>query len=203
MIFLKLFLEFLKIGLFTFGGGYGMIPLVRETVLKNDWMSESEFLNMIGLSEVTPGPIAINMATYVGSLQGSATTLGTFGGFLGSLTATIAVILPAFVIMLIFAIFLKKFGSQKHIKNALKGINPVAIALIASTALILLSDVLFPISTSNGVSDSFSRTSIFIFLIIVFIYIVVTRVLKKKAHPIMIICLGALLGLIVNYINLI
>ena len=203
MIFLKLFLEFLKIGLFTFGGGYGMIPLVRETVLKNDWMSESEFLNMIGLSEVTPGPIAINMATYVGSLQGSATTLGTFGGFLGSLTATIAVILPAFVIMLIFAIFLKKFGSQKHIKNALKGINPVAIALIASTALILLSDVLFPISTSNGVSVSFSRTSIFIFLIIVFIYIVVTRVLKKKAHPIMIICLGALLGLIVNYINLI
>ena len=203
MIFLKLFLEFLKIGLFTFGGGYGMIPLVRETVLKNDWMSESEFLNMIGLSEVTPGPIAINMATYVGSLQGSATTLGTFGGFLGSLIATIAVILPAFVIMLIFAIFLKKFGSQKHIKNALKGINPVAIALIASTALILLSDVLFPISTSNGVSVSFSRTSIFIFLIIVFIYIVVTRVLKKKAHPIMIICLGALLGLIVNYINLI
>ena len=203
MIFLKLFLEFLKIGLFTFGGGYGMIPLVRETVLKNDWMSESEFLNMIGLSEVTPGPIAINMATYVGSLQGSATTLGTFGGFLGSLIATIAVILPAFVIMLIFAIFLKKFGSQKHIKNALKGINPVAIALIASTALILLSDVLFPISTSDGVSVSFNRTSIFIFLIIVFIYIVITRVLKKKAHPIMIICLGALLGLVVNYINLI
>ena len=203
MIFLKLFLEFLKIGLFTFGGGYGMIPLVRETVLKNDWMSESEFLNMIGLSEVTPGPIAINMATYVGSLQGSATTLGTFGGFLGSLIATIAVILPAFVIMLIFAIFLKKFDSQKHIKNALKGINPVAIALIASTALILLSDVLFPISTSDGVSVSFNRTSIFIFLIIVFIYIVITRVLKKKAHPIMIICLGALLGLVVNYINLI
>ena len=203
MIFLKLFLEFLKIGLFTFGGGYGMIPLVRETVLKNDWMSESEFLNMIGLSEVTPGPIAINMATYVGSLQGSATTLGTFGGFLGSLIATLAVILLAFVIMLIFAIFLKKFGSQKHIKNALKGINPVAIALIASTALILLSDVLFPISTSDGVSVSFNRTSIFIFLIIVFIYIVITRVLKKKAHPIMIICLGALLGLVVNYINLI
>ena len=203
MIFLKLFLEFLKIGLFTFGGGYGMIPLVRETVLKNNWMSESEFLNMIGLSEVTPGPIAINMATYVGSLQGGMTSLGGFGAFLGSLIATLAVILPAFVIMLIFSIFLKKFGSQKHIKNALKGINPVAIALIASTALILLSDVLFPISTNNGVSVSFSRTSIFIFLIIVFIYIVITRVLKKKAHPIMIICLGALLGLVVNYINLI
>ena len=203
MIFLKLFLEFLKIGLFTFGGGYGMIPLVRETVLKNGWMSESEFLNMIGLSEVTPGPIAINMATYVGSLQGGATSLGTFGGFIGSLIATIAVILPAFVIMLIFSIFLKKFENQKHIKNALKGINPVAIALIGSTALILLSDVLFPISTSNGVSVSFNRLSIFIFLLIVFIYIIITKVLKKKAHPIMIICLGALLGLVVNYINLI
>ena len=180
-----------------------MIPLVRETVLKNGWMSESEFLNMIGLSEVTPGPIAINMATYVGSLQGGATSLGAFGGFLGSLIATIAVVLPAFVIMLIFSIFLKKFGSQKHIKNALKGINPVAIALIASTALILLSDVLFPISTTDGVSISFNRASIFIFLLIGFIYIVITKVLKKKAHPIMIICLGALLGLIVNYINLI
>ena len=203
MIFLKLFLEFLKIGLFTFGGGYGMIPLVREAVIKNGWMSESEFLNMIGLSEVTPGPIAINMATYVGSLQGSATSLGSFGGFLGSLIATLAVILPAFVIMLIFAIFLKKFGSQKHIKNALKGINPVAIALIASTALILLSDVLFPISVEKNVSVSFNHTAIFIFLIIGFVYIIITKVLKKKAHPILIICLGALLGLIVNYINLI
>ena len=203
MIFLRLFLEFLKIGLFTFGGGYGMIQLVRETVLRNGWMSESEFINMIGLSEVTPGPIAINMATYVGSLQGSASSLGAFGGFLGSLIATVAVILPAFIVMLIFSIFLKKFGQQKHIKNALKGINPVAIALIMSTALILLSDVLFPINTTDSVSVSFNRTSIFIFLLIAFIYLVITNVLKKKAHPILIICLGALLGLVVNYINLI
>ncbi len=203
MIFLTLFLEFLKIGLFTFGGGYGMIPLVRETVLKHGWMSEGEFLNMIGLSEVTPGPIAINMATYVGSTQGSLTSLGAFGGFLGSLLATTAVILPAFIIMLIFAIFLKKFGSQKHIKNALKGINPVAIALIMSTALILLSDVLFPITLENGFHVSTNRTSIFIFLLIFFIYIIHTQVLKKKAHPILIIVLGALLGIVVNYINLI
>lgn len=202
MIFLTLFLEFLKIGLFTFGGGYAMIPFVRETVIKHEWMSEAEFLDMIGLSEVTPGPVAINMATYVGQIQGSQ-VLGTFGGFLGSLISTIAVILPAFIIMLIFSIFLKKFGQQKHIKNALKGINPVAIALIASTSLILLSDVLFPINTSGSVSISFERTSIFIFLLIGFIYLVITKVLKKKAHPILLIGIGAFLGIVVNYIVII
>ena len=201
MIFLTLFLEFLKIGLFTFGGGYGMIPLVRETVLNRGWMDEAEFLNMIGISEVTPGPIAINMATYVGSLQGSI-YLGQFGGFLGALIATIAVILPAFIIMLLFSILLKRIGNQKHIKNALKGINPVAIALIGSTAIILLSDVLFPVRLDNGFSISFDRTSIFIFLLIIFSYLVITRVLKKKAHPIFMIGLGALLGLIVNYLYL-
>lgn len=199
MIFLILFLEFLKIGLFTFGGGYAMIPLVKETVLNHGWLSEAEFLNMIGLSEVTPGPIAINMATYVGSLQGSA-ELGAFGGFFGALIATVAVILPAFVIMLIFSIFLKKFGENKYIKNALKGINPVAIALIFTTALILLSDVLFPISTTDGVSILFNRTPIFIFLIIAFTYLCVNRFLHKKVNPMMVIIFGAILGIAVNYI---
>ena len=199
MIFLSLFLEFLKIGLFTFGGGYAMIPLVKETVLKHGWLTEAEFLNMIGLSEVTPGPIAINMATYVGSLQGSS-SLGAFGGFLGALIATIAVILPAFIIMLIFSIFLKKFGEQRHIKNVLKGINPVAIALILSTALILLSDVLFPISTSGRFSIVFNRTSIFIFLLIAFTYLCLTKFMHKKVNPIYLIILGAVLGVAVNYI---
>ena len=199
MIFLILFLEFLKIGLFTFGGGYAMIPLVKETVLRHEWLTESEFLNMIGLSEVTPGPIAINMATYVGSLQGSA-ELGAFGGFLGALIATVAVILPAFLVMLIFSIFLKKFGENKHIKNVLKGINPVAIALIASTALILLSDVLFPINTENGFTIEFNRTPIFIFLIIAFTYLCVTKFMKKKINPILVIMFGAILGIAVNYL---
>ena len=104
MIYLYLFLEFFKIGLFTFGGGYAMIPLVEETVLKYGWATENEFYNLIGVCESTPGPIAVNMATYIGS---------TVGGFFGSLLATLGVILPAFIIMLIISALLKNFSSNK------------------------------------------------------------------------------------------
>ena len=92
MIYLYLFLEFFKIGLFTFGGGYAMIPLVREVVLQYGWMTEETFTTFIGVCESTPGPIAVNMATYIGS---------TTGGFLGSLLATLGVILPSFIIILL------------------------------------------------------------------------------------------------------
>lgn len=202
MIFLTLFLEFFKIGLFTFGGGYAMIPLIRETVMQHQWMSESEFLNMIGVSEVTPGPIAINMATYIGSIQGGA-ALGPFGSFLGSLTATLAVILPAFIIMLIIAIILKKIIKNKFVQGLLKGIRPVAVALIFSAGLTLLSDVLFPINISNGnFSVTFNKIPIFIFLIISFIYLVYKFVTKKKLSPVLIIISSAIIGIAVNYIIL-
>ena len=100
MQYLYLFLEFFKIGLFTFGGGYAMIPLVKETVLTHNWLTEEQFYNFLGVCESTPGPIAINMATYVGNVQ---------GGILGSLIASIAVILPSFIIILIIAAILKNF----------------------------------------------------------------------------------------------
>ena len=200
MIFLQLFLEFFKIGLFTIGGGYAMIPLIKETVLSYGWLSEEAFLDMIGVSEVTPGPIAINMATYVGSMQGGL-VMGSFGSFLGGLIATIAVILPAFIIMLLISIVLKKVIKNRFVQGALKGMRPVAIALIFSAGLTLLSDVLFPISYSNGnFSFGFNKTSVFIFLLIVFISVVVTKVCKKKIPPIMVILLSAVLGLIVNYL---
>jgi len=201
MIYLYLFLEFFKIGLFTFGGGYAMIPLIKEVVLTRGWMSESEFLNMIGLSEVTPGPIAINMATYVGSTQGGQ-YMGAFGSFLGSATATIAVILPAIIIMLIVSLILKRFMKNRFVQGALSGIRPVAIALILSSGIILLSDVLFPISTTNGFSVTLNRMTIFIFLLIAFIYFVATKLFKKKISAIKLILIGACLGIVVNYINL-
>ena len=93
-----LFLTFLKIGAFTFGGGYGMVSLVRETVISNGWLTESEFLNFIAVSESTPGPLAVNMATFIGSTQ---------GGILGSFLATLGVVLPSIVIILLIAAVLK------------------------------------------------------------------------------------------------
>ena len=95
MIYLRLFLEFFKVGLFTFGGGYAMIPLIKEMVLKYGWLTETQFYDFIGVCETTPGPIAVNMATYIGSVN---------GGFLGSLVATIGVVLPSFIIILMIVI---------------------------------------------------------------------------------------------------
>ena len=121
MIYLLLFFEFFKIGLFTFGGGFAMIPLVEEVVLQHNWLSESAFYNFIGVCESTPGPIAINMATYVGSMQ---------GGLLGSIVATLGVVLPSFIIILIIASVLKKFTDNKYFKAFIKGVKPVVVALI-------------------------------------------------------------------------
>ena len=191
MLYLTLFLEFLKIGLFTFGGGYAMIPLIREVVLKHGWMDEAQFLNMIGVAEVTPGPIAVNMATYVGSTQ---------AGFLGALLCTLGVILPAFVIMLLISILLKKFMKNKYVQSALSGIKFVAIALIAASAITIFADVLFPYSLSNGISFSINWVAVKMFVLVVAGYFLLKILLKKKPGPISIIIMSAVIGLMVNYL---
>lgn len=203
MIFLTLFLEFFKIGLFTIGGGYAMIPLLEQTVNKYGWLSGSEFLDMIGLSEITPGPIAINMATYIGSIQGGQ-ALGFFGSILGSLIATLAVVLPAFIIMLLIAIFLKKLMKNKYVQGALKGIRPVAFALIFTAGIFLFSDFLTPINNVDGqFSISANKIGIFIFMLIAFAYFVYRFVSKKKVSPILLILSSAIIGIVVNYLLLI
>ena len=192
MIYLYLFLEFFKIGLFTFGGGYAMIPLVKEAVLSHGWMDEAHFIDMIGLSEVTPGPIAINMATFVGSEQ---------GGILGSLIATIGVVLPAFIIMLLISILLKRFMKNRFVQASLNGIKSVAIALITSSAIILLSDVLFPYNYQNGAfSVSFNLDLIKIFVLIIAGYFLLRMIFKKKISPIFVILMSAGIGLLYYYI---
>ena len=191
MLYLTLFLEFLKIGLFTFGGGYAMIPLIKEVVLKHGWLSEEQFLNMIGVSEVTPGPIAINMATYVGSTQ---------GGILGAVLCTLGVVLPAFIIMLLISILLKKVIKNKYVQSSLNGIKFVAVALIASSALTLFADVLFPYNLGQNASITPNTTAIKIFILIVAGYFLLKILLKKKPGPISIIIMSAIIGLIVNYL---
>ena len=191
MNYLILFLEFLKIGVFTFGGGYAMIPLVKEAVLKHGWMNEETFLNMIGVSEVTPGPIAINMATYVGSTQ---------GGFLGALLCTLGVVLPSFIIMLLISILLKKYMKNKYVQSALGGIKFVAIALIAASALTIAADVLFPYSIDGGFSMSVNLVAIKMLVIIAASYFLLKILLKKKPGPISVILMSAIVGLIINYL---
>ena len=183
MIFLQLFLEFFKIGLFTFGGGYAMIPLIKEVVLNYGWLTEEQFMDFIGVCESTPGPIAINMATFVGSSQAS---IG------GAAVATLGVVLPSFIIILLVASILKKFIKNKFVDRALTGIKAVVIGLILSTGIISLIQCIGYESLS---SFNANYASIIIFSILVLVYFIYLKVTKKKLNAILIIVVAALLGL--------
>lgn len=134
MIYLRLFLNFLMIGALSFGGGYGMVSLVRETVLSNGWLTENEFLNFIAVSESTPGPLAVNMATFIGS---------TLGGILGSFVATLGVVLPSFLIILLIASALKNLMKYAPVNAFLSGVRPCVVAMILATALSMALSTLF------------------------------------------------------------
>lgn len=192
MIYLWLFLEFLKIGLFTFGGGYAMIPLVQEAIEKHDWLTESQFTYMIGLCEVTPGPIALNMATFVGA---------TNGGFLGGLLATLGVVIPSFVIICIVAALLAKFAKNKYVSYALKGTMAVAIGLIIYATLVMIGQVLTPVSiTNNSLKISANLNSLRLFVLVVGAYGLMWILRKKKPGPISVIGMAALVGLIFGFL---
>ena len=189
MIYLTLFLEFFKIGLFSFGGGFGMIPLVEEAVVNHGWLSESSFYDFIGVCESTPGPIAINMATYIGSTQ---------GGLLGSIVATLGVVLPSFIIILLIASVLKHFTENKYFKSFVKGVQPVVVGLLVSTGFIMLLKAIGVIGKS---SISIDIPSVIIFLILVCIYFLYKKCFKKKLTAIQLIIISAILGIAISLIS--
>lgn len=189
MIYLQLFYEFFIIGLFTFGGGYAMIPLIQDVVVKNEWLAIEEFYNFIGICESTPGPIAVNMATYVGSTQ---------GGILGSVCATLGVVLPSFIIILLIAALLNKLTSNKYFKNFIKGVRPVIVSLILFAGIkLLIKCIGIDIHT---LKVSFSYISLIIFGLIIGIYLLITKVFKKKLSAIYIILISAVLGIALSFI---
>ena len=122
MIYLDLLIGFLKVGLFSFGGAYGAIPLIRDIVLSYGWLSDEMLTYMIAVSESTPGPIMVNLATYVGSEK---------AGILGSLIATLAVVLPSFIIVLLITALLKTVLKNKYVQAVFRGLKPCMIGIIA------------------------------------------------------------------------
>ena len=126
MIIMKLFWEFFKVSCFTFGGAYGAIALIRDMVISNGWLSEERLAYMIAISESTPGPIMVNMATYIGSDQ---------AGFLGSLVATIAVVLPAYLVILLVLGILKNTLKNPWVQAALRGLKPCVVGIVLATGL--------------------------------------------------------------------
>ena len=186
MIYLELFLAFLQVGAVSFGGGYGMISLIREKALLHGWLTEEELLNMIAVSESTPGPIAVNMATFVGSAQ---------GGILGSFLATLGVVLPSFVIILIIATVIRNFLKYRGVQAFLGGVRPCVVGLILATAQTMLLSSLFAFKSigSTIVPDT---KSLIIFAVIVLIAGIFKKIRKKTLSPILLILMSAGLGMV-------
>ena len=188
MIFLELFWTFFKIGAFTFGGGYAMLPLIQEEVLRHSWVVESELINFIAVSESTPGPFAINMATYVGSQVGG--DYGILGSIFGAFCATMGVVLPSFIVILIVAKFYEKYKKSRIVKGCMSGLKPAVVGLIGAAILSVVGEVLFP----AGVSLSVLTNPTFYVSIGIFA-LTCTLAFWKKVHPIILIVLSAAIGI--------
>lgn len=186
MILLELLLTFLKVGAVSFGGGYAMISLIRDECLSHGWLGESELLNFIAVAESTPGPIAVNMATFVGSSQ---------GGILGALMATLGVVLPSFVIILLIAAIFTGLMKYAGVKALLGGIKPAVIGLILGTAVTMLLGQLLGVASLDSISSP-DLLGLAIFAIIAAVAITVGRVRKKPISPIILILLSGVLGVI-------
>ena len=186
MIYLKLFLNFLMIGALSFGGGYGMVSLVRETVISNGWLTESEFLNFIAVSESTPGPLAVNMATFIGSTQ---------GGILGSFLATLGVVLPSFIIILLIAAVLKNLMKYAGVNAVLGGVRPCVVAMILATAVNMALSTLAGFAADKaGIAPDLR--SIVVFLLLWGLHALCRRKKGKAPSPIGMILLSAGLGIL-------
>ncbi len=187
MNYLFLFLTFFKIGAFTFGGGYAMLPLIQAEVLANNWLSENQIINFIAVSESTPGPFAVNISTYIGSQVGEI-------GILGALCATLGVVLPSFLIILIIARCYEKFKNSKTVKALMSGLKPAVIGLIATALLTMAKTVFF----ESGISlSALNQPMTYVSLGTV---VVMSVLAFKKAHPVLIICLSAIVGLLAGYL---
>ncbi len=184
MKYLILFWVFFKIGAFTFGGGYAMLPLVQEEVLSHGWLSWEEIVNFIAVSESTPGPFAVNMSTYVG--QETA-------GILGAFCATFGVVLPSFGIVLAVARCFARFQNSRIVKGCMSGLKPAVVGMIGAALFSTGSAVFFPegVSLGNMLQVSFGVSAV--------IFVVSLVLAFRKAHPILVIVLSGVLGILAGY----
>ena len=141
VLYLKLFWTFFKIGLFGFGGGYGMLSLIQNEVVENhEWISNSEFTDIVAVSQMTPGPIGINSATYVGFKAIENAGMTRTGSVIGSLLASFSVMLPSFILMLLISAFFMHYKNHKSVQTVLKWLRPVVVGMLAAAVLLLLNE---------------------------------------------------------------
>ena len=180
MILFELFIGFLKVGCFAFGGAYGAIPLIRDVVLSYGWLDEEMLTYMITVSESTPGPIMVNLATYVGSSQ---------AGLAGSILATVAVVLPSFLIVLLVTVLLKTLLKSPYVQAVLRGIKPCMIGIILATGVYMI--------WKNGVvlqENSLLLRPLILTIVLGTVYFGSRKLRKGGISPILLICLSAVAG---------
>ena len=185
---MELFLIFAKIGLFTFGGGYAMISLIENNcVEKKKWITHDEMMNITVIAESTPGPIAINMATFIGASQ---------AGIVGSALATLGVVMPSFIVILLIAALARRFLENRFARAFLSGVRPTVLGLIIATAATMMLSVVFNFTRVGGNFD-FDLRSAIIFLVLCALPPLFRRVFKKRLSPILLILISAGLGMLV------
>ena len=184
MIYLDLFLGFLKVGCFAFGGAYGAIPLIRDVVMSYRWLSDEMLTYMIAVSESTPGPIMVNLATYIGSNQ---------AGFLGAVIATVAVVLPSFLIILLVTALLKTALKNKYVQAVLRGLKPCVIGIVLATGIYMVISNCF--GSVSALSANFQ--AIIITAILVALMLGYKHFKKKNLSPILLIVISAVAGMVV------
>ncbi len=181
MILLELFIGFLKVGCFAFGGAYGAIPLIRDVVLSYGWLDDEMLTYMIAVSESMPGPIMVNLATYVGSSQ---------AGLPGALAATLAVVLPSFIIILLVTVLLKAVLKNPYVQAVLRGLKPCMIGIISATGVYMI--------IRNGIvirDGSMLMRPLILTLILGAVYFGSRKIKKRGISPILLICISAAAGI--------
>ncbi|MBR6743017.1 MAG: chromate transporter [Clostridia bacterium] len=191
MTFLLVFWEFFKTGLFAIGGGLATIPFLMRMAENHNWFTTEELSNMIAVSESTPGPIGINMATYVGYSVGSE-SFGVVGGILGGILATTALVLPSLVIIMIIAGFLQKFRQNSLIEKTFFCLRPATIGMLAVSLIAMMSPLFFN-PNGCGYFECFNLKAILLFAALLF------GILKFKKHPIIYLAIGAVAGIIFKF----
>ncbi len=184
MIWLELFLGFLRVGAFSFGGAYGAIPLIRDVVISYGWMDDEVLSYMIAVSESTPGPIMVNVATYIGNTQ---------GGLPGAILATAAVVLPAFVIILLIMRFMKNAMKNRYVQAVLGGLKACIIGIILATGVFMMLENC--IGSVNAVS--FDYRALILTGILAAVYIGARKLRKGGMSPILLIAIAAAVGVII------
>ena len=206
-VYLRLFWEFFKTGLFAVGGGMATLPFLHDIGESTGWYTQADLMNMLAVSESTPGPIGINMATYVGFTVGSSHD-GTAGAVLGALVATLGEVTPSIVVILIVAAMLKKFRNSRYVNNAFYGLRPASTGLIGAACVAVVLEVLthvVSLGTSEGgiVNHYALEGSLFDWrgLALAAVLLVLTNWVKptKKLHPIVFILLSAVVGVAFHF----